>query len=503
MAKVKIADLSTISGAVASGDLLPFVDVSDTTDSAEGTTKKVTSANLLGAGINATVGTLVVNSTLGVTGLATFVNLTTTGTTTLGDSGDATTVNGTLGVTGNLTVDTDTLFVDAANNRVGIGTVAPSAKLHIDNPSYWGITPDFVTQGERAAIILYDDTTPAATASIRGIMNDDDKLQFSHNTYAADYGFAGKTTDMVIDVSGNVGIGTVSPQATLHVGAGTDASLVTAGTLIYASNAGTAGIIARDSTNDVEAGIRAASSGGIIGTHTNHDLFIRTNDATRMTILSGGNVGIGMSPNYQLELSTNSAAKPTSSAWTISSDLRLKDNITLADLDKCLAIVKDIPLKRFTWKDDVYSVEQVSDRSKIGFIANDVQLVFPKAVKSNKFTKVKIEDGFELVEEDVFIETETEIEKKEIKLVNGKYKEVITKEVQKNKEQVFDEFDLFDEAGEVIGKHKVAKKQTVSKPKFKQDVIEDCLSLDVDQINMALYGAVQLLIQKVEALEAK
>ena len=98
---------------------------------------------------------------------------------------------------------------------------------------------------------------------------------------------------------------------------------------------------------------------------------------------------------------------------------------------------------------------------------------------------------------------ETEIEKKEIKLVGGKYKEVITKEVQKNKEQVFEEFDLFDEAGEVIGKHKVAKKQKVSKPKFKQDVIEDCLSLNADQIYAAMYGAVQLLIQKVEALEAK
>jgi hypothetical protein len=33
--------------------------------------------------------------------------------------------------TGNLTVDTNTLFVDATNNRVGIGTASPSAKLHI------------------------------------------------------------------------------------------------------------------------------------------------------------------------------------------------------------------------------------------------------------------------------------------------------------------------------------------------------------------------------------
>ena len=30
-----------------------------------------------------------------------------------------------------LTVDTDTLHVDSANNRVGIGTTSPSQKLHV------------------------------------------------------------------------------------------------------------------------------------------------------------------------------------------------------------------------------------------------------------------------------------------------------------------------------------------------------------------------------------
>lgn len=38
---------------------------------------------------------------------------------------------GSLSLTGNLTVDTDTLFVDATNNRVGIGTTSPSQPLHV------------------------------------------------------------------------------------------------------------------------------------------------------------------------------------------------------------------------------------------------------------------------------------------------------------------------------------------------------------------------------------
>jgi hypothetical protein len=47
------------------------------------------------------------------------------------------TLNGTTGITtpaidnqGNLTVDTNTLVVDSANNRVGVGTSSPIAKLH-------------------------------------------------------------------------------------------------------------------------------------------------------------------------------------------------------------------------------------------------------------------------------------------------------------------------------------------------------------------------------------
>ena len=46
--------------------------------------------------------------------------------------------------------------------------------------------------------------------------------------------------------------------------------------------------------------------------------------------------------------------------------------------------MKSIPLKRYTWKDDVYTEEQVHDRSKLGWIAQDVESVFPKAVEQKE-----------------------------------------------------------------------------------------------------------------------
>jgi len=97
---------------------------------------------------------------------------------------------------------------------------------------------------------------------------------------------------------------------------------------------------------------------------------------------TNGRVGIGMSsPSYQLQLSTDSASKASTSTWTVSSDLRLKENIQDADLDLCYNNVKNLRLARYKWKDEVYTTEQVPDRSKLGWIAQEVETIFPKSVQ--------------------------------------------------------------------------------------------------------------------------
>ena len=90
-----------------------------------------------------------------------------------------------------------------------------------------------------------------------------------------------------------------------------------------------------------------------------------------------------MTPTTQLQLSTDSAAKPSTSTWTVSSDERLKENIQDADLDICYNNVDKLRLVKYTWKDEVYTSDQVSDRSKLGWIAQEVETVFPKAVEKH------------------------------------------------------------------------------------------------------------------------
>jgi chaperonin cofactor prefoldin len=100
---------------------------------------------------------------------------------------------------------------------------------------------------------------------------------------------------------------------------------------------------------------------------------------------TGVNVGIGISvPTFQLQLSTNSAAKPTSSTWTISSDARLKTvdgtyNRGLSD------VLKLNTVKYHYNKGNARNLP--TEEQGYGFVAQELQQVYPEAVKQN-------EDGY-------------------------------------------------------------------------------------------------------------
>ena len=81
-----------------------------------------------------------------------------------------------------------------------------------------------------------------------------------------------------------------------------------------------------------------------------------------------------------IALHTNSAYKPTNSAWTIQSDIRIKHDIENADLDKCFDNVKGLDLKHYNWKEEFLSQTGETDRSRLGWIAQDVEKILPKSI---------------------------------------------------------------------------------------------------------------------------
>ena len=108
--------------------------------------------------------------------------------------------SGNLAVTGDLTVDTDTLKVDSSNNRVGVGTTSPDRTIHCHNSSN--------TTNVRAKFSNGTTGEGASDGFEIGINGSDPAQAVLVNYEASPIAFFTNATErMRIDSSGNVGIG--------------------------------------------------------------------------------------------------------------------------------------------------------------------------------------------------------------------------------------------------------------------------------------------------------
>jgi hypothetical protein len=176
--------------------------------------------------------------------------------------------DGSGGVTAYLTLDGSTTHSYFSAGNVGIGTVTPSHKLHVDSGTT-NVTSVFKSSDNQAWVSVQDDDS-GTYGALFGTDTD-----AGHDIVLAD---KSANKRLVIDSSGNVGIGTTSPSTPLDV-----VGNIKTSTNLLADNA---------IVNKVTAG---TSSGSIK---------FRNNDgADKLTILDGGNVGIGTnSPGQKLEV---------------------------------------------------------------------------------------------------------------------------------------------------------------------------------------------------------
>ena len=70
------------------------------------------------------------------------------------------------------------------------------------------------------------------------------------------------------------------------------------------------------------------------------------------------------------------------------SDPSLKEDIHDADLEKCYNAVEQIPLQRFKYIDAYMSTFQQKDTYRLGFIATDLEKVFPKSITYTQLTDI-------------------------------------------------------------------------------------------------------------------
>ena len=207
---------------------------------------------------------------------------------TTSGTGSSPTTRMTIDSSGNVAIDTDTLYVDATNNRVGVNTTSPTSLLHIASTT--------------APTIKIEDSDNGFDPVELGATNGGRDFTFVTNQ---DYYFNNaSSTYMTINSSGNVGIGETSPSRQLTVNGGASSSYIQ----ICNTNSGTG------STDGFQLKLDSAGAVADIINRENGNMRFFTNNDQKMVIDSSGNVGIGATTPTAVSGSTVLEVQGTSGA---------------------------------------------------------------------------------------------------------------------------------------------------------------------------------------------
>jgi len=193
---------------------------------------------------------------------------------------------------------------------------------------------------------------------------------------------------MVIERNtGFVGIGTESPASLLHISSGTDGNCVVtieADTDNNDENDNPSIRFIQDGgATNASIGIEGDSGTTFTDTLLNalylvsenaNTLQLGTNGAIRMTIESGGDIGIGtINPSHDLHV-IGTAGLSTGTSWTNTSDISIKKNIKITNTDDCLKSINSLIIKSFKYKKAYADKNKIkyNNTSRLGLIAQDV-----------------------------------------------------------------------------------------------------------------------------------
>jgi hypothetical protein len=333
--------------------------------------------------------------------------------------------SGAVSIGGNLAVDTDTLFVDAAEVRVGVGTSSPETALDVtgtitsDGMVVAGAVTRLVASAANGGISVNDGTTDLVAIGTGGFAANggaatDGGLRTANNIVFATG--SGAPERARITSAGNVGIGTSSPTTRLHVDQGADTNGIT---LAY-SGRGASRVewelsgVTNEATsfihnNDTDRQVMLTMGRSTVEFYTGNterarfdasgNLLVGTTDVNPHVVNSGTAIVLsndgavkttntGPSGLFNRHSSDGEVLRfnregvdvgsidvtASATAYNTSSDYRLKEDVQpmVGASDRLMAL-KPV---NFAWKVDGSRVD--------GFIAHEAQEVVPEAVTGSK-----------------------------------------------------------------------------------------------------------------------
>ena len=244
----------------------------------------------------------------------------------------------------NVTFNTNTMFVDATNNRVGVGTTSPSTLLHLSSsgPAVLLIEADTdnVTETDNARILFRQDG--GAVQGRLGYANNENIFEVTNEWADSLILGTSNTERMRITFDGNIGIGNSAPTEKLQVqgniqlqnGASQANTVRNAGIRFWTDNAFGSELHWGDTASGLSSGWATAVYGRKADTvavrigaypasNTSQNTF-----SEYVTVLNNGNVGIGaLLPDARL---TVTGAANVSGNVVIGGTATVSGNLTVA-----------------------------------------------------------------------------------------------------------------------------------------------------------------------------
>jgi hypothetical protein len=356
---------------------------------------------------------------------------------------------------GNLTVDTNTFYVDSTNNRVGIGTLSPSYTLDVSGTGRFtgtlNATTTFTLDGTKKVILRSAQPDVSGLLSGSALAAEGNFSIYSDSGVAAEvlgmYYWNGSTYRSALQVAnvssgssnlilmkdgGNVGIGTATP--------GTVGGATTIDGILNVYNSGSGKIYARGGgSGEIGFEDAGASSGnkilrliydnGILSFQKINDSFSSIT-STPLTIAVGGDVLIGTTttslanagtqlvPNgetyhsiinslntlhvydrtnsvYRFFVSGSGTVNASNPVISVISDERLKENIK--DLENGLDLIMALQPRKYDWKKESGN----SGKNVRGFIAQEFEKVFPDLIDKSINPPPEGEEPYKQIRQDL------------------------------------------------------------------------------------------------------